>query len=505
MKSISVKLAVASILSLAAANAMALGLNPQVVTVSTRLNVSGATATNNALGNVMKLSAGGPCVAGTLTVLSGSGASAGNVGYLCTSSANISGVTAGQTILLVKESLGGSANGVHNPGNSLTPGFPLTFLGASISGCAAPAAGNLTASVGDFAEFNTVTCNIASASVVPDVGISDVDPGVFEGIGGVTGADLVKYQVGTGSSTSVAAVTFNPIVSTALFAALQSAQSLGSTLTLANMPSMTSAQLRGIFKGTTLLGTQLQLPVSGDGIVHLCRRGNTSGTMTSFKLHFLGEGCTKNPSSVSEFNIPENSDQGAGSPWVDLNNGGDLVFAGSGSGDVRSCVNFHSQNGNYAVGLASTESRPASSGTTNQFRYIKVDGAEPTLKAVMEGRYDFFTESTVNIPDNTPAVKSALFSGIRDLIAQPAVLAKVNEAWQNSGSLASGTVLNSGDGTGDVGILAIPTASANPTFPIVGTGIDSVRTKPINSQRRVKAADAAPNNCNRPYQAYPSL
>ncbi|MGD9842708.1 MAG: hypothetical protein AB7U99_07370, partial [Steroidobacteraceae bacterium] len=309
MKSLSVKFAVASALSLAGFSAMAAGLAPSAITGATIIRVGGATATNNAIGNVMKIAVGGICQAGTLSVLTSS--TAGNVIYLCSANA-IAGspaIAAGTTIALIKESNGGSANGI-TPVSSAAG--TLLFLDTTAANLGACTAGTDVAATGDFATFTPYTCGatVTASQQHPHVGISDVDPGTFVGNGGVSAAQIAAFNA-PGSATSVVGVTFTPIVSDNLFLALQKAQGLDASgaedlSSVSKMPTMSSSQLRALFTSQQVLTTQfysngVQLSSYGtdvnsgssDGLIHLCRRGNSSGTMTSFKLQFLGEGCTK--------------------------------------------------------------------------------------------------------------------------------------------------------------------------------------------------------------------
>src|SRR5262249_20677885 len=157
---------------------------------------------------------------------------------------------------------------------------------------------------------------------------------------------------------------------------------------------------------------------SGD--IYLCRRGDTSGTMTSFKLHFLNQGCSKNPSSTVLFVSPDNAlCTSAGCAWNAATSGNDFVFAGAGSGDVRSCIDYHSSLGRLAIGIASTEAKPGT--TSNRFRYVKVDGVEPTLKATIEGRYSFFTENTFNdrFPSTSVSGSQTLWDKLYASIGNP--------------------------------------------------------------------------------------
>ena len=529
------KAAVAGALALAGANAFALdpstvqtaAANGQLVT----LYVSGATATDGALENLFKLDAAATrvCVPGSLDIYyfkSGSG-SISQRALTCTAGFNGTGITSGTTpIALLKESAGGSANGIINPAT----GAPLQFIDVVNTGsnfvtaCAAVSSTGST-TPGAVGAFRTRDCGYVAAtstastvtrsSFAPQAGVSDVDPGTFVGLGGVTTA---HDQALTRKRLSVA-VTFNPIVSVPLFTALQ--RSYGTitdtqsevTANLADVPSLPSSVLRAVFNGTSALNAS-EININGQklidhidgfadqsGDIYLCRRGDTSGTMTSFKLHFLGQGCSKNPAATVSFVAPDTATcQTSGCTWSSTYFN-DYVFAGSGSGDVRSCMDYHSSQGRLAIGIASTEAKPGTS--SNRFRYVKVDGAEPTLKAVMEGRYSFFTENTFNdrFPNTSTTGAQTVWDKLAGSIGNAVALAAVNSSWQNSVTLTGPN-----DGTTDTGILDVASASNAATInTLFNDGAISgaeVRSTPVNSQTRQTLSGAA-NNCNLPYQAFP--
>jgi hypothetical protein len=555
MKLSKVQLAVSAAIALAAGNASALPLST-ITGSEVKLYVSGATATDGAFANLtrVKESLGGICVDGSLDSYEYSAATPGTVNQrlnYCTGSAN-AGAAAGLRIMIAKESVSGSAAGVTPVAREQARDF-LPFTLADLGACEAVA--STVVAAGDFASYTYHRCDsgqvAALASVIPNAGISDIDPTTFVGLGGVTAADATDL-----AATSTVAVAFNPIVSIPLYRALQTAQGLANDDTLANVPSMTLSQLRGIFSGSLTDGTQLwsrtpsgssaQVATSSK-VIRVCRRGNTSGTMTSFKILFLGEGCSKNSGSIGSFvkpavvftgavEDPETGDiilsgeinpETSGVSWstsVTIYNdagalitngyGGVRVFAGGGSGDVRSCIGFHSAAngattisqslGNFAVGTASTENRPAAI-TTNAslatYRYIRVDGVEPTLKATMEGRYPYFTENTINraqtgsntISGNELALYGAVVAGL----GKSTVLLNINSSWTDALQRSGGAL----SGQADTGILDIATASNHLLATDLPISDSLPRTKPINGQTRNYTL--TPNNCNMSKQLFP--
>jgi hypothetical protein len=530
----SLKVAVASAIALAAANAVA-STPAQIQTARTNgtlttLYVSGATATDNALENLFKIddAAFRVCQPNTLDIyyFKSSSGSISQRALTCTAAFSGTGIISGTTTLaLLKESAGGSANGIVQPAN--LAGTPqLLFLDVTATGNIATACATVTTSTGTTlpsgtGTFNTRDCGFVAGTAstvqrtafVSQAGISDIDPASFVGTGGVTAA---MDGALTRKRTSVA-VTFNPIVSVPLYTVLQRAYgtTTGAEVTnsLAAIPSLPSSMLRAIFNGNSVLsasemnvnGVKLDSVLTGfdpAGDVYVCRRGDTSGTMTSFKLHFLGQGCNKNASANIQFVAPDDGTcTTSGCAWGTAYQD-DFVFAGSGSGDVRSCIDYHSSQGHLAVGVASTESKPNT--TTARFRYIKVDGAEPTLKAVIEGRYSFFTENTFNdkFPATSATGSQTLWDKLYTSIGNSTAISELNRSWRTSAALT----LSPDGGEADTGILdsasaANATAITNLFTDGAITGTE-VRATPINSQTR-QTLNGGANNCNAPYQAYP--
>lgn len=531
----SIKVAVASAMALAAVSSYA-STPAEIQTAAgngtlVTLYVSGATATDNALENLFKIDDASfrVCLPNTLDIYyfkSASG-SASQRALTCTAGFSGTGVTSGTTKLaLLKESAGGSANGIINPAANTALSFiDIVNGGSNFATACATVTGTGATLPSSTGTFNTRDCghvlasstasSVTRTSFVPQAGISDVDPATFVGTGGVTTAHDAAL---TRKRTSVA-VTFNPVVSVPMFTALQRAYSyIGasateSTASVSTVPSLPSATLRAIFNGSSALnanevsvnGVKLSTVLTGladtSGDIYVCRRGDTSGTQTSFKLHFLGQGCNKNVAGNIQFVAPDTAScTTSGCTWGSTYFN-DYVFAGSGSGDVRACLDYHSSQGRLAVGVASTEAKPGTS--SNRYRYIKVDGAEPTLKAVMEGRYSFFTENTFNdkFPSTSASGSQTLWDKLYSSVGNSVAISELNRTWRNSVALTA-----TDDGTADTGILDVA-SSSNATAitnlfndgAITGT---EVRATPVNSQTRQTLGGQA-NNCNLPYQAYP--
>lgn len=516
----------ASSVLLALASTSAMAIDPGSLSgTQTILRIGGATATDNSLVQLMALDPAdpevgsrAPCQAGSVDVYR----RGNDFAISCLSSANIAGLTAGTQIVVNKETAGGSANGI-SPVKQQTTLLFIDFTAANIvANCtAAPVNRGGTNGIQTY-EDRTCATTLPQVSAAPHVGISDVDPLSFVGAGGVTLADAQ----GLPNKARGVQVLFAPIVSEPLYARLQTLQGLANNNALANMPSLPSPVLRAIFTGGVIDWDQVYVKNKTTGVMsrvgdgaggfptYLCRRGDSSGTMTSFKIHFLGENCAKNP-GIGAFSAPDqgsctdkgcgwNADLGAGANTF----GDDFIFAGAGSGDVRNCVSFGTisstgtARNEYRIGVLSTERKPATTGNSDRFRYVRVDDQEPTLVAAQEGRYDFFTENTLN--DRGVALGGGLdqiWTHIKNEISNRAAVAAANGAFTDAASPGVAT-----GGAADTGVLVAPIpGTLQPVFPIVAANVRSqlaANGGPVNSQSRTYAG-APINNCNQTFQAVP--
>jgi hypothetical protein len=177
------------------------------------------------------------------------------------------------------------------------------------------------------------------------------------------------------------------------------------------MPSLSSAEIRSLFTGgianwnnflvtdpANVNGPKIALAshpavvalgtVPADKKVQICRRVNGSGTQAQSNAIFLNWPCdTSVATPVAE----------PGNPAL-----GPVVANNSGSSDVSRCLDDFNQGTNtsaknaglvkrWAIGINSTENN-----TNNAFnyRFIKIDGAAPTLQAVHAGDYYDYAEQS---------------------------------------------------------------------------------------------------------------
>lgn len=489
LKKISVAIA-ATLAGVASSGAFALSAAQYNSTPGDTLDVfvSGASAQDGALERLFR----NTCDAGTLDIYRAG--SNQRVLFCRISNAGVPGFpVAGQKVAIHKTSVGGSGNGVQPVANQT----PLTFIdmnaiksGAiSCTGTSTVAAETVAGTT--FAGYTDHTnCGSTSGTrnAVPDAGISDVEPALV----GASAAEISRLNV-----QSQNAVVFGVPVTEALRNALQEAQGLTvGAEDEANMPSLSKAQLASIYNGGIVDWTQL---VSGNGTdlasaasnppsdtqVYLCRRVSTSGTQASFEVHMLGQRCVSGVVGMLAGN--DGGVVGAGT-----------VNEGSGTGNVISCLNTHDGANRWAVGLFSTENvetnAVAGVNDGNVWRFIKINGAAPSLLNTANGKHDFFMEQSIqwrnaNSGNALAGLKLTLMQDVAANAGSPSIIRAINNGFHHS--------------WGDGGVMALITNGHMPTMPAPGTPVTAadVAANPVLTS--TKSPQGAPNNCQTPVTYFP--
>ena len=203
--------------------------------------------------------------------------------------------------------------------------------------------------------------------------------------------------------------------------------------------------------------------------VYICRRIASSGTQASYEVHYLRARCEADAPSFVRPN-----------DGSDLKNGGDAnhlvriphpagnVFAGLGTADVRECLDAHAQFNRWAVGILSTES--VGNNGNRKFRFVKVDGAAPTLLNAYLGKWPHVTEQSMQWRSSfdsslTTSPEGRVLGFIATNLGLPRVLA----------ALDSGFVHPWGQG----GYLAPATSGFTPPTPPVTA--ESLRLNPVGA------------------------
>jgi ABC-type phosphate transport system substrate-binding protein len=475
------------------------------------LFVAGSSAQDNTLQQLFRVI----CEANSLDVYRADG---GNVRLLfCRTKRGegaIPGIAAGTKIALHKSSLGGSGTGV----GPLIERTPVEFLNVADvrahfeERCPPGGRSHHTADSALIAYTQYECLNPAPDHEVPDAGISDVEPQFILSV-----YRLAPDAINVLSVNSSNAFIFGVPVTLSLRNALQAARFPREDSCNPNnphyldlvdvnrnmrvkrgeaeqcMPSLSRAQLAGIFSGTIAGWKQIADPqgyplaargatggpirsapgvrAPSDDRVYICRRVETSGTQAAYEMFFLNQRCT---SGVR--------------PFVAT---GSNIFLGSGSADVESCLNQLDRKNLWAVGILSTEN--VESLKDDGWRFIKMDGIAPTLFNTYSGHWPFFVQQTYqwrNEQSQQPlrGPKVSLMAHIGIQLSNPVVIRELNRefrhAWGSAGVMA----------LSDRGLIP-------PPLPLPGKPVDEAAVD-VNPTLAVKH-DA--NNCGAVVAQYPTV
>jgi len=515
--------------ALASGSAHAAGL----VSPGNQFLISGSTALDNQIKDALLLPPpSGPCKAGTISIYTDAPAVAGGnltkahqTTVVCTLAADIgtgaSKVAANTVVAFTKESNGGSNEGTFYEAAQQK----LTFFDATQAptGCTdegAIAAGHYWTHQQAIADEQD-GCTGALIQAIPQIGVADEDPAVFNlGLQAISPALIANLN-----TTPLFQNQFGIVVSLNLYRKLQTAQGLTQDDTLANMPSLTKQTIAGLLSGVNTDWSA----VSGAGVsgqVYVCRRGQNSGTETSADIFFLGNRCISGNASMAldvAGTIPGTTGPCAGLPGGQTpeNNGctwtngaapggnlSDAVFAGTATGDVLSCLDAHSRAGTYAIGFSGTTSKfddplgatgAAGEPGTNHWRYIAYDGNKPTVAGMANGTYAYAMDNVENVwtgltgqPLSVATYLGTVFqdpTALEDiLVAQPnaqnaahtadpnfvtgGLLDALNNAGipQNTVPVATSTLQGAGGGNPVSGLTRAPLGGVTNCQPAVAVG-----------------------------------
>jgi len=429
------------------------------------LFVSGSSAQDNTLEQLFRFI----CEPNSLDIYRSNG---GNVRLLfcrtrtAAGAGAVTGLTAGQKIAFHKSSIGGSGSGVGPLIQLVAVDFlNVADLRAHFDERCPAEKRKWNAAEGTLSAYMVFDClNPTPAREVPDVGISDVEPRFF----------LDQYHLAPGAVdslkvTPVNAFIFGVPVNLSLRNALQAARFpradpcnpanphyadvvMGDSNTRTTrgetercMPGLTRAQVTGIFAGTLLDWGQVLTPTGyplasknpktgqvsapaglvapSDERIYVCRRVDTSGTQASYEMFFLNQRCSAGVH-----------------PFI---KSGPNVFMGSGTADVKACLNELDQEKRWAVGIMSTEN--VASSADDRWRFIKMDGVAPTLFNTYSGRWPFFVEQSYQWRSEhseraLAGPKLGFMAQIAFQLKNPMIVHTINRdfrhAWGNAGVMA---------------------------------------------------------------------
>jgi hypothetical protein len=470
------------------------------------LYISGATATRPGLLKLFQLNNAnnGICAANTLDLY----LSADGLKYLalCTGRSGGSPLLPaslqGTRIAVHKTDQGGSGNGVAPVARNLGAASPdfwnVPVGGGFLTATACPGTIILPTVGSAFATYtaHSACANSPTQDRIPDAGISDLEPAIFRT---AFSPALSTAELGAIPGNAISAVVFGIPVTTVVRDNMQRIQFPTSSVchpdnagyavadeTEACAPSLTKAQLAALYSANYFdwtniqgasAGTSVAVPdgttthdLADAGEVFTCRRVSTSGTQAVFETQLLGQRCVTG--------VP---------PFV--SNGADPVHVteGSGSGNVVSCLTAQNAANRGAIGVLSMEFAPDTtrSGTDSGYRFLKMNGVAPCLLPIVQSKYDFLGESTmqwrtsaINGLAALAAPSLTLAQEVRNRIGSPAVVNDLNTAFVHPmcSALGSGALVGN----------ALTNAATAPVPPFVvgGGGTGDVVARPIITKTR---------------------
>jgi hypothetical protein len=472
--------------------------------------------------------------------------------YTCLSNANLIGVTVGTRIAIYKTSIGGSGTGVIPIARQITDyGTPVNQVRYLPVPSALPNGGNCTIGnvIGAVAVgartaaqyLNHTACGSGNRAIVPQVGISDVEPALIDG--------ALPSDTSALTTTAVNHGIFGYSVSEPLRNALQAAQGLvacsvargdASRELQRNQPSLTRQQIAAVATGNVTNWNQLTVRVGaqtlglydyivsqgafgsagnqacpfptalageGGARTFVIRRVPSSGTQAITEIWTLNQRCTSGIAEILGDSDPA-ADTAATQPSFNPDN---YVQAYSSSSGVRNGLDRASgpwavQTGSpteyrWAIGNLSCENTPFAAGANRAYRPVKIHGASPGLRDTATSAYDFYAEQVVNTSVAVPppaGLPSAFATYLATNLADADVLRTVNAGFALPGTNLAGIGLVPGDWVTDQGggcLLGVPDGvSINPPAPPITA--TAITTTPVNTSW--KRPLGVTNNCQDP-------
>lgn len=479
------KIALACGLAVAAMSAQAAG--PTIPAGTKVVFVSGASAPDGFLGDIAS-----SMLTGEIAIRS-TDAGIGHRAYLGTAAAGIPGVAAGTSVLMIKRSSGGSVFGVDPVARAQRVATldlnNCTDISATLSSTQPYSWSCGTKGIDPGVAGHDTAAN---TGLVPDVGVSDVEPSLFQtpyntenGLPALSAAELARLS--------------NKPVNLAMMG-------LVATDAVTADTHLSRAQYGAMLAGT--IDDWSKIDGSADPVV-VCRRVNGSGTQASYNWFFSGFPCN-NASLGSKDTPPATADKSwgyddahagtAADPIIIDPSAGFTVVENAGSGDVRNCLKA-AQNGtdftvkgsfgkyytvqfsnvggpSKAIGVLSLDSYTKTAG--NGFSFRQLDGAgvfdgvsqtviagpgtgiSPSKANLVDGKYDFAVELSMQVRNAT--VTNVNGDVVAPISADPVKNAFYNEFVKRAGSTKY---------TGNSGVAVAPFPTTVPyafaTLPSIGS------------------------------------
>jgi hypothetical protein len=317
--------------------------------------------------------------------------------YLITCETDVAGggfaLPSGATKLAIHKNTNSSGDGVTTVLNTAaTVNYLQVSDLASTAGCTEVT----VASTAGIAAYQQFTCGttvgtagagtlVSSATstagtLLTHFGFSDSEPQQFTGAANIP-------QIRSGFPF---ALIFGIPVSKNLRDALQTQQGLGNTESVADMPTLSSAQINGIFTGKYATWTDaLGVTIAGNDNIYKIRRSATSGTTRIFNNTFIGEFCT--PGVVAS--VPGTAVTTPLTQCTTVAQPAGATLQAATSDDMASCIATFNASSAAAIGHLSTDYTPQAA---DGYRFVKVDGYAPTVLNVIDGKYKMWSELSMN-------------------------------------------------------------------------------------------------------------
>jgi hypothetical protein len=327
--------------------------------------------------------------------------------YSCTLvGGNDFGLPGNVNIMFQKRDAGGSDVGVYPVSNNT----PIEFI-------------NPWSCTGDALGMGTCTVLFQRTA---DGGISELEPEMFTASSN-TSVTFVGSALGH-RSTSVPTglqTIYGLAVTNALYTALQTEQGLTSTQRPSIPKAVAGQMLRNNFTSDPI-AWKLLLPNATAAVqekqVNICRRLNGSGTQAAANRYFLeypfNSGTTQEPLAALDSTVAGFATDTPNALYVQEN---------SATAAARNCMTNANTAGAFALGHISLENAP-----TAAWKFVKLDGQEPSRDEAKAGRYAYMFESTGQVSNLAPAnVQSFLYSFFNRATGSPINLGALTTATQN--------------------------------------------------------------------------
>ncbi|MEO5688085.1 MAG: hypothetical protein ABIR54_12025 [Burkholderiaceae bacterium] len=353
--------------------------------------------------------------------------------WTCAAGASSSWGTANSKIAIHKNT-NSSSDGVLAVSNNTSLAFLQVSDLTGASSCAISP--TVVAATGTIPSYNLYLCGTSAGNAgvgtlqhAPRFGFADSEPKQFGTVSNLT----TVYPL---------SIVFGIPVSKNVRDTLQASQNLPvGGESEADMPSLTTTQINSIFTGNFSSWSDLGITVSAsDNAIYRVRRSNGSGTTRAFDVTFIGDFCTPGANAISPATalvtatIPQQCNS--------VGNGGNLTLQAGTSDDMAACVaGFQTSGGVGAIGYLSTDYLP---GTSDNYRWVKVDGYAPKLLNVANGSWKDWSEESLNY-NKVPALSgddSKFFLAIKATSASAALMSEIaqNQPQTTSGLWTGGVM-----------------------------------------------------------------